>query len=182
MKIKLTEAAKPFSKYRKKFEQNIIPALEDMGYHFQLSRTQEPNVYSAIYKGIVTDRNDIQSPFTLTVNTTQRGLEPDQDVFATLNAGLQLIQIGGINVNEPMAAQDFFDFAVPDTTDLEISEPVYDGRSKSLPSPDGKTVHTKEEWMTLLKRNQDTMTPNRFASWYNDEFPLELAKDIENVG
>lgn len=170
MRIKLVEFATPMIKLERNVLKNIIPAMEELGYNFNLSRTlKEKYIYT--YFGTYTGTDNLKIPFELILNTSSPKLNEPYQLFATIKMGGHVYDIGSCNSKDSSEFQDLIK--------LNIKNPEEDlskyNAEKYYTSKNGKEQHTKDEWHRLFKQNMGSMKPLQFGDWWNNVYPDELA-------
>lgn len=172
MKLKLVESVKPIIKLERNINNKLIPALEQMGYNINLSRTLREK-YVNTYFGIYTDYKGLEIPFELELNTSSPFIDDAYQLFATLKLGGETFKLGAIDSNEGKELQNMIDNSIPNPNKIS-SKWNGDTSEEKITSNDGKESHTRAEWKELYKKNKKEMSPTQFGSWWNNKYPTKL--------
>ena len=169
MKIKLVEAATPLIKLERNIHKNIIPAMESLGYNFNLARTlKEKYIYT--FFGTYTGTDNLKIPFELILNTSSPRLDDPYQMFATIKMGGHVYDLGSCDSKESKSFKDLVTINIenPEEDLSKYNAKVY------YTSKNGKEKHTRDEWHKLFKQNQIDMEPRQFGDWWNNVYPDEL--------
>lgn len=118
MQLKLVEAVKPISRVEGHINRYIIPALERIGYEFQLGRTLKEKFINT-YQGTYTNKEGLEAPFTLELNTASPKIdEKFHDLFASMTIADEKADIGSFNSKDPKTFTTLISYSMPNIDQL----------------------------------------------------------------
>lgn len=147
MKLRLTEAVLPISKYKRDIDNKVLPTLKDLG--FELPKNPEVyNDYIWTYKGFYNSPNGNTIPTKITFSTASENIDEELDnAFMQISISGKDVDLGGINLKEPSTIKSAIDIAVENGDIIEPNSFADNVAGEDLyTSRDGRISKTAEEW------------------------------------